>query len=233
MRSVRPLAIGMLALALSTLPARAAAPSVVAASLAADGRLIAQLTTRVLTLVAGSVPVPAPEARVLAVRADASHVELHWLAPAGAVAPRVLRRTERGAWAPVGRAALADGEATFTDAAVAPGARYRYALEAGGETRTGEARVEVPGPLALSVRGLRREAGSAAVVAFALPEDSHARVAVLDASGRVVWTRDFVPEAAGEQALRLESEPRLAPGVYRVTLAQGPRLAMARVTLGD
>ncbi len=69
------------------------------------------------------------------------------------------------------------------------------------------------------------------MVAFSLPEDLHARVAVLEAGGRTLWSRDYLPAAPGEQSMRVEGGAPLAPGTYRVVVEQGPRMAMARVAL--
>lgn len=73
---------------------------------------------------------------------------------------------------------------------------------------------------------VRNPAVDGLTIAFSLPDDTPARLDVLDVSGRRVWSRDV--GALGAGAHRLAVDVRLRPAVYFVRLAQGTRHATAR-----
>ncbi len=71
--------------------------------------------------------------------------------------------------------------------------------------------------------------GRSPVVRYALPDGAPAQLHVFDAAGRRAWSR-AVPTGPGEHALSLR-DAGLPAGVYLLRLEQGPRSAIARVTL--
>lgn len=68
-------------------------------------------------------------------------------------------------------------------------------------------------------------------VRFTLPDASAARLELLDVTGRAVAARDVGALGAGEHALDLTENRRLAPGLYFVRLTQGAKRMAARVTV--
>ena len=68
-------------------------------------------------------------------------------------------------------------------------------------------------------------------VRFSLPNGAVAALALFDLNGRRLVTRDVGTLGAGTHTLELGSERPIAPGVYFVRLAQGPRVATARVAI--
>ena len=67
-------------------------------------------------------------------------------------------------------------------------------------------------------------------VSFQLPSGSHARLAVLDVSGRRVLSRELGALDAGTHVVTLDGTA-LAPGVYMVRLTQDGLVVSGKVTI--
>jgi hypothetical protein len=176
------------------------------------------------------------DAPVLSVHATGRSAVVRWEVPAGVQQVNVYRRDGRGDWHPEGVAAVDAHTATFIDTLVSAGAKYAYCIGAGAggaEAFGGEARTEIPGTFALAAHALVRDPDGGVSVSISLPEDAHVVIALIDAIGRRLWTRDHQPESAGVQNVRIATDVNVIRGEYRVTLAQGPRVAMARLTITD
>jgi hypothetical protein len=117
------------------------------------------------------------------------------------------------------------GRVVFEDYAVVAGTRYAYRLrwrEAGVEQTSGESWVLVPVALELSLEGARPNPSlEGLAVAFTLPGGASATLEALDASGRVVRSREVGAFGAGRHLVRLDEGVRLAPGRYWLRLRQG------------
>lgn len=147
---------------------------------------------------------------------------------------RLERRVAGGEWTALATL-LPDGEGrvTYEDAAVAPGARYGYRLAplAGGAP-LGETWLDVPRErAAFALRGAwPNPVRDGAQVRFALPDAGPATLALLDAQGRVHRTWALAGEP-GERTFALDGLGAVPPGIYWLRLAQGERVASARVAI--
>lgn len=144
----------------------------------------------------------------------------------------VERRGEATDWAALAEV-VPDGEdrVSYEDRAVAPGARYAYRLRVGAAIPTPAVWVSVPARAAFALHGARPnplEAGEP-VVAFALPASERATLELFDLAGRRVRALALDAPSPGEHAVRLAGDAPLTPGVYTLRLAQGTRVATARV----
>jgi hypothetical protein len=176
------------------------------------------------------------DAHVLSVHASGHAAEVRWEVPAGVEKVNVYRRDGHGDWQAEGAVTVEARTVAYVDTLVTAGARYAYCVGAGAggaEAFGGEARTEIPGTFALMAHALAHDPKGVVTLSFSLPEDSHVVIALTDPIGRRVWTRDHLPESAGEQVVRVDPEVKVWPGVYKVTLVQGPRMAMARLAYAD
>jgi hypothetical protein len=172
------------------------------------------------------------------VSADAAPgvVSLLWQsASAQGLAATVYRRTKPTTWQSLGAPTL-DGpdRLRYEDRSVTPGTRYSYRLgyrDGGAEQFTAETWVDVPAPK-LALGGARPNPAVRLMnVSLSLPDESPARLAVLDVAGRAVLTRDVGALGAGSHLVPLDLGTSIAPGVYWLRLTQGGHALLARAAV--
>lgn len=181
----------------------------------------------------GDGPVPAM-ASLASVEATPTSVALRWHAQdfAGGGAG-IYRRDALHDWTLLGSA---DREGVdylvFTDRSVTAGSRYAYRLglgPIGAEAFTAETWVDVPDRLSLALGGLRPNPATHPLrVSFTLPNDSPARLEVVDVAGRQVFEREVGSLGAGSHLMGIESEGRLESGMYWIRLEQQGRTLVTR-----
>jgi hypothetical protein len=89
------------------------------------------------------------------------------------------------------------------------------------------------GALAFALDGVRPNPsrGDRVSVAFTLPTPAHARLELVDVSGRRVVEREVGALGAGRHVVALDTGGRLAPGLYLVRLTQGADSRVTRVAV--
>jgi hypothetical protein len=142
----------------------------------------------------------------------------------------IERRSAADAWRIVGSAGVdGGGRVVFEDRAVRAGERYGYRMASSGGA--GEAWVQIPPVLELSLRGpVPNPSGAALTIAFALPSGDPAKLEVVDLAGRRVAAREVGSLGAGSHVVNVSSTP-LAPGLYLIRLTQGARTRSARAVV--
>ena len=145
------------------------------------------------------------------------------------------RSDDAQAWTRLGVAQASGNEALqYEDHAVTPGAHYAYRLvEEDGQLVAAAVWVEVPLAAEFALAGARPNPASAGDlnVAFSLATRAAGTLELLDVTGRRVAWRELGSLAAGSHVLRMSETAAISPGVYWLRLAQGTRVATARVAL--
>lgn len=166
------------------------------------------------------------------------HVALAWTASGDRVASAtVQRRAGDGEWR-----ALADiapdgqGRFTYDDHDVTAGARLGYRLTwMVGTTilHSSETLVSVPMPYRFALAGARPNPATRRQlnVAFTLAESGSATLTMYDVNGRRVSERSVSDMGVGDHTLNLGADGRLSAGIYWLRLAQGSKLATARIVV--
>ena len=168
--------------------------------------------------------------------AEPGRVRIAWRVPSAGVAARVWRRIADGLWTQ-GEALVSagDGSLAFEDRAVEPGTAYDYRLGLGadgGGPFAGEARVVIPGGPAFALAGAEpNPAADGLTLAFSLPDDAPASLAVIDVTGRVRATRSVGALGAGPHLARMAEAGALAPGLYYIRLTRAGRTLTARAAV--
>jgi hypothetical protein len=176
----------------------------------------------------------ATELALLSADATPERVTLIWQGPgAGALSAQVERRSEDGAWQPVGAAeSIGADRLRYEDRAVTPGERYGYRLawiEDGEAHATAESWIDVPLTPELALEGFTPNPSlREAVVAFTLPSAGRGRLEVMDVAGRRVFRRELGGLGAGRHTLALDASRTLRAGVYLIRLTHGGRVLHAR-----
>ena len=149
---------------------------------------------------------------------------------------RVERRSPDRPWLSVGVAVVdAGGTIVFDDTQVESGARlgYRLVYVDGGATvysaetwltSAAVTRVALGAPLPNPVR-------SDFTVVVALPDDSPARLDLLDVAGRSVHSEDPTGLSPGSHAFQVRGVSGLSPGTYWLRLRQGGQAAVRTVVV--
>ena len=155
---------------------------------------------------------------------------------AGQLSAHVDRRVESEGWQRLGSPVRdADDRLRFVDDGVSAGTRYAYRLgysEAGAEQFTAEKWVDVPSADVFALEGLRPNPAVGALnVSFSLPKDGPATMELLDLAGRRVIDREVGQLGRGRHVFRLDSDSRMAPGVYWLRLRQGAQQALTRAVV--
>ncbi|HEV2106476.1 MAG TPA: kelch repeat-containing protein [Candidatus Eisenbacteria bacterium] len=167
-------------------------------------------------------------ASLIAADAGPGGVSLRW-----SVSARGALDLERGSAGGFTRLATlmpdGGGIVSYTDRAVAPGARYDYRLVVpGGAPLPGsDAHVAVPGAAFALAGAVRNPARGPVTARFTLPDAAPARLTLLDVEGRVRAEREVGPLGAGEHTLALAGD--LPPGLYLLQLARGDAALTAKV----
>jgi hypothetical protein len=177
---------------------------------------------------------PAAVASLVRSEVSGGHVLLSWhtdLSP-GAKA-RLYRRYVPGNWQMLTTLTV-DGasEVAYDDGTVHGDGTYDYRLgllENGGEVFAGDVRVDVAAANRLTLVG-PNPTTSGMRVAFTLAVVMPARLDVVDAAGRRVWTREVGSLGAGRHEVDLRNE-HFAPGIYWVRLVQGERMSTAKIAV--
>lgn len=86
-------------------------------------------------------------------------------------------------------------------------------------------------PLELAIRPRINPSHSAIFVGCDLPGSETAKVDLFDVMGRRVAGREIRVTAPGHVEISLGADLRLTPGSYWVKLAQGPKIATARIVI--
>jgi hypothetical protein len=144
---------------------------------------------------------------------------------ASQLAATVYRRDPATEWRDLGTpSAEATDRLRYEDRAVSPGTRYAYRLShRDGEVErfTDETWVEVPRAFEFALAGLRpNPAIGTPRAAFSLPDDSPARLDLLDVSGRRIASRDVGSLGAGQHVVALEEAHGIEPGIYWLRLTR-------------
>ena len=173
----------------------------------------------------------------------AAHLEWDVTDASGTLAA-VYRRDSGGEWTSLADAEVdANGQLTYEDTAVVPGAQYGYMMVVGshrGETFGGEALVQIPISLGVDPDSkldlaIDRISPNPSVrrmsVSFRLPSIAPATIDLIDVNGRLWMTREVNTSASGVQSIELEVNGQLREGLYFVRLTQGARVATSRVTI--
>jgi hypothetical protein len=178
---------------------------------------------------------PVPAALSL-VRAGAMPgvAQLEWFAPAGTV-PRaiVYRREPSTPWTALASLAQdGNGHLVLSDSSVASGRRYGYRLGTGPDgaiSFTDEVWLDIPGRMALAIRGFRPNParGDAAVV-FTLPSSDPARLELFGLDGRRITSCRLDSPSIGAQVFDLGAVVHLQPGMYWLRLSQSGHSVMGR-----
>ena len=170
------------------------------------------------------------------VRATAESVQLEWWGAGAARAQLMVERSnDAQAWTRLGVAQASGDEALrYEDRAVTSGARYAYRLvEEGGQLVAAAVWVEVPLAAEFALAGARPNPAPAGDlnVAFSLATRAAGTLELLDVTGRRIAWRELGSLAAGSHVVRMSETAALSPGVYWLRLAQGARVATARVAV--
>ena len=175
----------------------------------------------------------APNVEPLEPDADSRRVRLTWRTRGEVgLAATVYRRTEATDWESRGTiTAGADGVLAYEDAAVTPGTHYGYrlGLHLGDvEEPVGEVWVVVPRrSLDLAIDRLQPNPSFGELqVLYVLPDDTPARLQLLDVAGRRLGER--VVSGAGQGMIRMNGERALPPGLYWIRLSQSGRSVSAK-----
>lgn len=168
---------------------------------------------------------------LVSANARAGRVELTWEVSEPLESATVQRSTDGATWVALGSVTQdGSGRLAYVDLDVIAGARYGYRLSLPGGTMSSEAWVEVPVAANFALRGMtpNPSAGSAALVAFTLPDASPARLEVMDIAGRQVFAREVGSLGPGQHFVRVSDGESLAPGVYLVRLTRGGKSLTAK-----
>ncbi len=170
--------------------------------------------------------------------AQPDHVSLTWTASGDRVgSATVQRRDDNAAWRTLASIAPdGQGQLTYTDRSVVPGARYDYRIgyaEGTQQRYSAETNILVPLPYRFALAGARPNPASRRDlnVAFSLAQPGAATIELYDVHGRRVAERSSSGLAAGEHTLRMGESPGLAAGIYWLRLSQGTQRATARVVV--
>ena len=148
-------------------------------------------------------------------------------------------------WRSIGTVPSGASTVNFQDNSVAPGGRYGYKLAVASEqgvTVGGEVWVDVPtsttgvpggsSGLVFALEPMRpNPIAERFVVSFSLPSADHARLDVLDLSGRAVLSREVGALGPGAHQLDLGRARDFGPGMYFVRLAQAGRTRVTRAVV--
>lgn len=165
----------------------------------------------------------------------AGRVRVTWFAAdAAELAATVSRRSEGGSWRALGRA-LADGRdrLVFEDRETLAEGRYGYRLELAtpaGPVVAGETWVDVLPPR-FALAGAHPNPATGRLAVSITLESGDAVLELFDVTGRRVATRELGALGPGAHTVWLGGTSRIAPGVYTLRLAQGPRAAFARAVV--
>ena len=148
----------------------------------------------------------------------------------------VYRRTVSEGWQRMGSADHdAPDRLRYEDGSVVAGTRYAYRLgyvEDGAEQFTAETWIDVPAADVFALDGLRPNPAVGTLnVSFSLPKEGPATMELLDLAGRRVIDREVGQLGRGRHVFRLDSGPRMAPGVYWLRLRQGAQQALTRAVV--
>jgi hypothetical protein len=129
----------------------------------------------------------------------------------------------------------ASGHVVFEDREVAPGHRYGYRLRAPDGSiahQSPETWVDVPARRRISLEPIRPNPSfGEMVVRFVLATDDPATLDLVDLQGRALIRRHIEGLQAGEHAITLTADPKLAAGTYLLRLRQGDRAITRRVSV--
>ena len=181
-------------------------------------------------------PTPGIEVRALGAATRPDRVTLTWLVrrAVGHVA-EVLRSDPGAGWKTRAQAAARAETLSFEDTDVLAGHRYGYSLafvDVTPEVAGGEQWVDVPEPPRLSLVGATpNPAIGHLTVTFSLADPSIGRLALVDVSGRRVWSRDVGSLGPGRHALTIDLQPSLGSGLYFLELRQGAHALSTKVLL--
>jgi hypothetical protein len=182
----------------------------------------------------GDGPVPVELALVSAETAPGL-ARLTWYA-SGTPFPEAVayRRAEPGDWSRLA-VLLPDGSGRLVleDRDVLPGHRYGYRLgvrDGAVERFVGETSVEIPAALGFALESPRPNptTGRALQVAFVLPDDARATLALFDVSGRLLESREVGALGAGRHLVTLGAAQPLEPGLHFVRLERHGQVRIAK-----
>ena len=163
-------------------------------------------------------------------------VELDWYSPDAAnLTSTVERRTGTSSWIALGSATTdGSGHIRYEDASATPGQRYDYRLayvSQGIQQYSAETWVDVPAAR-LALEGARpNPAVRFMSVAFSLPDGGAATLAVIDVTGRVLFSREVGALGAGPHVVPVGLGSGMAPGIYWLRLSRGSRSLTARAVV--
>ncbi len=220
----------------TVVPVSCVPDSTVLAFAATDTKIPGATQTCVTSVRCVSAPTPALVALVT-FEAQPDHVTLMWQGPDHGVEASVYRRGVSDAWTLVGRGAFdGAGHLEYEDRFVVAGARYAYRVGwpgAGGEQLSAETWVEVPGMALLALETPRPNPTRGRLeLAFTLPREGPATLALVDVSGRPRLAREVGSLGAGRHLVELGEPGQIPPGVYWLKLTQsGKSITRSAVVL--
>ncbi len=155
---------------------------------------------------------------------------LTWFSADGAgEAVTVYRRPVPGDWETAATTYVnGTGLVSYEDASAVPGRSYEYEVglrNGGREVRLGRVWVDVP-----FGRGLAVKSSGGLRFALTLPTAEHARLELVDVTGRRIREMDLGSRQPGDVEIALDANG-VQPGVYWARLMQAGRMASTRVTL--
>ncbi|HET7226508.1 MAG TPA: T9SS type A sorting domain-containing protein [Candidatus Eisenbacteria bacterium] len=165
----------------------------------------------------------------------AGHVLLSWYTEASTPVVNLYRRYVPGEWQKIGTLRVDGmGHVSYDDAAVLSYGTYDYRLgivAGGAEVYAGEVRVDMAAANRLALSGTGPNPSvNGMVVSFSLANSAPAAIAVVDAQGRQMISRQVGSLGPGQHQLDLSRE-KFAPGVYWVRLSQGDRMFTAKAVV--
>src|SRR5262249_32172873 len=125
------------------------------------------------------------------------------------------------------------GQLSVTDADVAPGRSFEYALslsDNGAQLMAGQVWVDIPKGNTFALTHVGPNPSSTGFhVSFSLPSSAPATLELVNVSGKLVQSLNVGGKASGTQEVDLGKAQKLAPGVYWVHLTQAGRTFSQRV----
>jgi hypothetical protein len=165
-------------------------------------------------------------------------VQMRWYMTGGAGTPATLyRRMENSLWTAIAQLSFdGTGSLRYVDRDIEAGQRYGYRLgimEGNDERFTNEAWTEssAAGLLDFALRSPNPSADGRWTIGFALPQERHVEIDLLDVTGRVVAHEDLGTLAAGTHASSLSTARGAKAGVYMLRLSMGNDVRSKRVVL--
>jgi len=160
-------------------------------------------------------------------------VRLTWIVPDASQLQAEVERTAGAAseWTLLGSVSIEGDRLVFEDHDVTAGTRYGYRLVERG-TVLDEQWVTVPPRAVLALAGASpNPAPDDLWVAFSLPAEGQATLALFDLKGRMLVQQEVGSLGPGEHRLALSQSRRLPAGVYLVRLTRANRVLTAKAAV--